>query len=839
MWSPPRYSELLQANAVAGVVYGVEPKQEESAAAPSQKAAPRGAAAPKKGGDLAGKLHSLNEGATKKEDVQHLRPYQLEALNWLIGHFENGINAVLADEMGLGKTITTIALLGHLWHMNVRGPFLVVAPVSTLSNWTNEFAVWAPTLPVLLYHGTPDEREKLRMQLLQMTKRPPPRSAMKLTSKRRKTATGAADTGEMSEALAEAMRNKQLPIVVTSYEIAIRDIRFLRQHRWKYMVVDEAHRLKNFECKLICELRTLKTESRLLLTGTPLQNNLAELWSLLNFLLPDIFSNLADFKQWFDFTGLLESSSQASDGEQQLHSDLVTKLHSLMRPFLLRRLKQDVEIGLPKKQEVVVYSGTTQTQRSLYDAIKDRSLKLRNVSLNNLVMQLRKVCNHPYLFEDEVIKRVFEDDSSVAPDEEEKEHAPEAEVEEAGGSISTRLRARTKETHYEELPDEEEDALDDDEFEKEIMKCVVHDSADDAPAAPKEEGPRRRRSAYNLFFGDEWAKVRLSGRKLGLGEVSKISGEIAARWNTLPADERRVYEERLAEEERAQTDLLGQNSTLARDCTSEELSAVCGKMALLNKMLPELHRRGHRVLLFSQMTRVLDLLEEYIVKAGYTYCRIDGSLAQADRKQQIEEYTHENIFLFLLSTRAGGQGINLAAADTVIIYDSDWNPQMDLQAMDRCHRIGQTRPVVVYRLITANTVDSRILSRARDKLMLERLVVGKGGFSRKAPATSMTDEELRDMLRWRAGEGGERAVTDDELARLLDRELIFKDAEAAADRAKAAALGQQQQAQAQGQQQGQQALSPSPSQSVTPAPAPETPAGPPGFMFVTTARGQL
>jgi len=482
--------------------------------------------------------------------------------------------------------------------MQVCGPFLVIGPLSTLANWVAEIKRMTPDLPVILYHGAKEER---RMMWRKISKE------LRVTGK--------------------------CPIVVTSYEISMNDRTSFQRVNWKYMIIDEGHRLKNKDCKLIAELRQLKTANRLLLTGTPLQNNLVELWSLLHFVLPEVFNDVESFLQWFDFEAAMGNADAAEKlVKEEEESSIITKLHSILDPFLLRRLKQDVELGLPSKQEYIVYVPMTTSQRKYYDSVRDKTIRsvieredsdrlsTSDVSrnLNNVVMQLRKCCNHPYLFQ------------------------------------------------------------------------------------PKED-------AFGNFLLDE------------------------------------------------------------------ELVEQAGKFKLLDRMLPKLKANGHKVLLFCQMTKMMDLVEDYMELRNWGCCRLDGSIPYLERMQAIEDFkTKEDKFVFILSTRAGGLGINLACADTVIIYDTDWNPQADLQAQDRCHRIGQTKPVTVLRLVTTASVEVNILDRANDKRKLEQMVIHKGrfktGFSEEQQRRTVTPEELASMLKARIEEesgGDEAEISDKDLDSVL------------------------------------------------------------------------
>lgn len=424
----------------------------------------------------------------------------------------------------------------------------------------------------------------------------------------------------------------KFPLVITSYEIAMNDAKkCLRSYSWKYLAVDEGHRLKNANCKLVRMLKYISVENKLLLTGTPLQNNLAELWSLLHFILPDIFSSLEEFESWFNLSGKCTTGATMEELEEKRRTQVVAKLHSILRPFLLRRMKSDVELMLPRKKEIIIYANMTEHQKNLQDHLinetlgkyldKKRSIGRAPTSLNNLVIQLRKVCNHPDLLES-----VFDGSYFYPP--------------------------------------------------------------------------------------------------------------------------------------------------------VNEIIEKCGKFQLLDRLLERLFARNHKVLIFSQWTKVLDIMDYYFSEKGFEVCRIDGSVKLDDRKRQIQDFndTTSNCRIFLLSTRAGGLGINLTAADTCILYDSDWNPQMDLQAMDRCHRIGQTKPVHVYRLATAQSVEGRMLKRAFSKLKLEHVVIEKGQFHQERTKPSIMDEmEEEDVLALLRDEETaedkmiQKDISDEDLEKLLDR----------------------------------------------------------------------
>lgn len=471
--------------------------------------------------------------------TQELRDYQIEGLNWLVNMHENSINCILADEMGLGKTLQTIALLGYVRYVkNERKRHLIILPKSTLQNWKREFKRFMPKYKVRVFYGT---RKELRQE------------ASKLVSSRWNAC-------------------------LTTYEMCISAKSMLKGMEWSYIIIDEAHRIKNEHSVLSRIVRIFSCEHRLLITGTPLQNNVHELWALLNFIVPDIFNDSKRFEEYV-------LSIDEGDGEA------VSKLRNVLQLFFLRREKADVERTLLPKKVINLYSKLTAMQRRWYKMLLRRDLSPLGSTrdprgmLMNVVMQLRKCCNHPYLF----------------PDAEPKPYTND--------------------------------------------KHMIENS---------------------------------------------------------------------------------------------------GKMIVLDKLLASLKAKGSRVLVFSQMSMMLDILEDYVTFRGYEYCRIDGSTPYEERTEAIDAFNAEDSskFVFLLTTRAGGLGINLCTADTVVMFDADWNPQMDLQAQDRAHRIGQRKQVVVFRLITESTIEERIVYRALQKLKLDDVLVQ--GKSNKNSTLSQT--ELVDIL---------------------------------------------------------------------------------------------
>uniref|UniRef100_A0A3P9LRD9 Proliferation-associated SNF2-like protein n=1 Tax=Oryzias latipes TaxID=8090 RepID=A0A3P9LRD9_ORYLA len=572
-----------------------------------------------------------------------MRWYQIEGIEWLRMLWENGINGILADEMGLGKTIQCIAHIAMMIEKTVMGPFLVVAPLSTLPNWINEFKRFTPDVSVLLYHGPQPERAKLLKQI----RRP---------------------QGPLN----------MCPVVITSFEISMIDRKFLQRFQWKYLIVDEGHRIKNLNCRLVRELKTLPTDNKLLLTGTPLQNNLAELWSLLNFLLPEVFDDLKSFESWFDINSLGEPESlKVSEREQ----NILSMLHQILTPFLLRRLKSDVTLEVPPKKEIVVYAPLTPKQELFYTAVVNKS----------------------------IAKMLGQEKAPVAL------------------TPSGRPKRRSRRV------------------------VDYRDTHDDTPFALEKYLERVQKEA----------------------EQSPLDAQINLKLqNVLMLLKRCCNHPYLVE---YPLDPATQEFKI-----DEELVQSSGKFLILDRLLPELKKRGHKVLIFSQMTSILDILMDYCYLRSLQYSRLDGSMSYAERDENISKFSKDpEVFLFLLSTRAGGLGINLTAADTVIIFDSDWNPQADLQAQDRCHRIGQTKPVVVYRLVTANTIDQKILERATAKRKLEQMVIHKnkfkGGKAELNQSRSCVDlDELRELLKVQRPEKEVKAskgkvISDQDLKVLLDR----------------------------------------------------------------------
>ncbi|EAW12541.1 putative RSC complex subunit (Sth1) [Aspergillus clavatus NRRL 1] len=506
--------------------------------------------------------HRIKEEITEQPTILvggKLKEYQIRGLQWMISLYNNNLNGILADEMGLGKTIQTISLITHIIEKKKNnGPFLVIVPLSTLTNWNLEFDKWAPSVSKVVYKGPPNARKQQQQQI----------------------------------------RWGNFQVLLTTYEYIIKDRPILSKIKWTHMIVDEGHRMKNTQSKLSSTLSQYYTSRyRLILTGTPLQNNLPELWALLNFVLPNIFKSVKSFDEWFN-TPFANTGGQdrmeLSEEEQLL---VIRRLHKVLRPFLLRRLKKDVEKDLPDKQERVIKCRFSALQAKLYKQLVTHNKmvvsdgkggKTGMRGLSNMLMQLRKLCNHPFVFE------------------------------------------------------------------------------------PVEDQMNPGRATNDLI------------------------------WRT------------------------------------------AGKFELLDRILPKFRATGHRVLMFFQMTQIMNIMEDFLRLRGLKYLRLDGSTKSDDRSDLLKLFNApgSDYFCFLLSTRAGGLGLNLQTADTVIIFDSDWNPHQDLQAQDRAHRIGQKNEVRILRLISSNSVEEKILERAQFKLDMDGKVIQAGKFDNKS-----TNEERDALLR--------------------------------------------------------------------------------------------
>ena len=646
-----------------------------------------------------------------------MREYQLEGLEWLKSLWMNGLCGILADEMGLGKTVQAISMIAFFKEKNISGPFLIAAPLSTINNWIDEFARWTPEIKTIMYHGSKDERAEMRRKYMKM----------------------------------QDQQKFEFPVVCTSYEICMNDRKFLANYKWRYIIVDEGHRLKNMNCKLIKELLTYNSANRLLITGTPLQNNIAELWSLLHFLLPEVFNDLDSFESWFDFSSVLEDRTNSDGKAVKRKNNLVSTMHAILKPFLLRRVKTDVESSLPKKREYILYAPLTSEQKDLYREILSGTSRsyLEGKAVERIEARSRTTS----------LKRKANNSGRSTPAKSVKPSRDSTPTSATSTTGSTRRGRKAARTSYKDISDRE--------FNSKLRRLEngEDDSSDvddgeTIPISSDEQDEISR--AQNL----KAAKKEIANKKL---QNPIMQARLACN------SPHNFYWPWQATDEADASDL------------DETLVTASGKMLLLDRLLPRLFALGHKVLIFSQFKTTLDIIQSYASHLrGWACCRIDGSISQSERSEQIKAFNMDDEYrLFLLSTRAGGQGINLVAADTVILFDSDWNPQQDLQAMDRAHRIGQTRPVIVYRLATRGTVEETLLHKADGKRKLEKLVIQKGKFKSLLDGADGKNKKLRggedaddlkgvlaseDFEKYDLGRTeGDEILTEEELQILTDR----------------------------------------------------------------------
>ncbi|XP_072030901.1 chromatin-remodeling ATPase INO80-like [Amphiura filiformis] len=857
-----------------------------------------------------------------------LKEYQLKGMNWLANLYDCGINGILADEMGLGKTVQSIAFFAHLAEtQNIWGPFLVIAPASTLHNWQQECARFVPGLKTVPYWGNPQDRRILREVL-----EPAPLNSSE---------------GEFH-------------ILITSYQLVVQDIKYFQRIKWHYMILDEAQAIKSSTSVRWKILLGFSCRNRLLLTGTPIQNSMAELWALLHFIMPNIFDSHEEFNEWFSKDIESHAEKQSGINEEQL-----SRLHMILKPFMLRRVKKDVENELSDKIEVLVYCYLTTRQRHLYQGIKNKisiedllqsssssssssstststSQSTTTNSLMNLVMQFRKVCNHPELFERRETKSPFHVDQSpivytipklvfreglteennamrnkilysmlsiFAPDHIHNSLFPSEQSSPSIASSSSTTRSCFSFTRFVNMSPAElhsqvlmgmlarwlavylimksayrvqhahiwqDTRLDVNiksnktrnldrhglllwpvqttHFPNRSSSVVLRDLIFTSPTSTMISHTTHK---YHFMQETAWhRKIRTSkpprleasvsnpkmrsrspGRSPGRSPRTASPGRSPARspavalyssparspatqsgtstptlsprkvesssslvneyggflpmfshrppvvrkcqltsaspflYNCIPkvtsmlpdyycSDRSAMYRqirEHLGGSQEAWLCALYGALELYHELykgyfypsPSAGLSAFTphygwsniqipdkqilvtdsGKLYVLDVLLRRLKDQNHRVLIYSQMTRMIDLLEEFMWHRKHTYMRLDGSSKISDRRDMVADFQNRSdIFVFLLSTRAGGLGINLTAADTVIFYDSDWNPTVDQQAMDRAHRLGQTKQVTVYRLICKGTIEERILERAKEKSEIQRMVISGGNF---------------------------------------------------------------------------------------------------------------
>lgn len=484
-------------------------------------------------------------------------------------------------------------------------------------------------------------------------------------------------------------------------------------------------------CRLIKELLTYNSANRLLITGTPLQNNMAELWSLLHFLLPEVFNDLTSFESWFDFTEVLEDKDGKQGVMERRKRNLVSSMHAILKPFLLRRIKTDVESSLPKKREYILYAPLTAEQKDLYREVVAGSG--RDYLEGKAIERIEARSGVPSRAAS-VKRKLDADDSGVSTP---NKSVKSSRTSTPASTTSTR-RGRKGRQSYKDVTDRD--------FNAKLRRLENGESEaeEDQSTPPDSELEEIERAKTIKLAKKEISNKKMQNPIMQARLVCNSPHNFYWPWS------------------------------FTSDDVDETLISASGKMLLLDRLVPALFTRGHKILIFSQFKTQLDILQDWAtILRGWNCCRIDGQVKQEDRQEQIKAFnTDSNFKIFLLSTRAGGQGINLTAADTVILYDSDWNPQMDLQAMDRAHRIGQKRPVVVYRLATRGTVEQTLLEKADSKRRLEKLVIQKGKFKSlldgNSKKGSKEEEELRRVL---VSDDFEKFDVGDETAILSDHDL--------------------------------------------------------------------
>ncbi|KAI9721517.1 MAG: putative DNA helicase ino80 [Candelaria pacifica] len=778
-----------------------------------------------------------------------LKEYQLKGLNWLVNLYEQGINGILADEMGLGKTVQSISVMGYLAEKhNIWGPFLVIAPASTLHNWQQEITRFVPDLKVLPYWGNAKDRKVLR----------------KFWDRKHITYT----------------QDSPFHVLVTSYQLVVQDTQYFQKIRWQYMILDEAQAIKSSQSSRWKSLLGFHCRNRLLLTGTPIQNNMQELWALLHFIMPSLFDSHDEFSDWFSKD--IESHAQSNT---KLNEDQLKRLHMILKPFMLRRIKKHVQKELGDKIEEDVFCDLTYRQRAYYGNLRNRISIMDLIekaavgddqdtaTLMNLVMQFRKVCNHPDLFEraettSPLSFAYFAETASFLREGQNinvaystrnlVEYRLPRLIYSHGGRLDTpghdNPKAGFRHRYLNQLmniwtPENIERSTGDqaafswlrftdtcaNDAAKAFHQSTVqraadlvnksrstgafevlsNDSENDYLVPPHaifkiaDRNPRKPLAevtnegymhhllniSNDLYTESGLNRIEPCARPAASAppvdlvcssqgamiEKQQVFFNVSVRrvlYGLSEYDEQALLDSKVEPALFPVTKMLPSPISEKARYTKIQVPSMrrfvtdSGKLAKLDQLLRQLKNGGHRVLLYFQMTRMIDLMEEYLTYRNYKYLRLDGSTKLEDRRDTVHDFqTRPEIFVFLLSTRAGGLGINLTAADTVIFYDSDWNPTIDSQAMDRAHRLGQTRQVTVYRMITRGTIEERIRKRALQKEEVQRVVISGGSGAGVDFNTRSRENRTKDIAMW---------LADDDQAAAIEK----KEAEIAAAEAK-------------------------------------------------------
>lgn len=838
---------VLHAAAMANAQNAIQEAQNKARAFNNQDDAPAM--------DEEGEMNFQNPSGMGDVDIEQpkmlqaqLKEYQLKGLNWLVNLYEQGINGILADEMGLGKTVQSISVMGYLAEKHgIWGPFLVVAPASTLHNWQQEITKFVPTLKVLPYWGTAADRKVLR----------------KFWDRKHITYT----------------QDAPFHVLVTSYQLVVSDVAYFQKMKWQYMILDEAQAIKSSQSSRWKSLLGFHCRNRLLLTGTPIQNNMQELWALLHFIMPSLFDSHDEFSEWFSKD--IESHAQSNT---KLNEDQLKRLHMILKPFMLRRVKKHVQKELGDKIELDIFCDLTYRQRAYYSNLRNQISIMDLIekatigdddtgTLMNLVMQFRKVCNHPDLFERaettspfsfghfaetasfmregpninvayssrnlieyQLPRLVWREDGRLGmpgrnndkagfrgkyldqllnvfkPEyirENMEGHAAFSWLRFADTSINDVSQAAHKDvfTRAVDLAQKPRklgvlDVVYDEEGEKDFTPAAamlkIVDRKDRKPLAEvTNEGYLNKlfNVSKNVWAESGISRLDQCGRPAAsappIEVVCSSRGAVIEKENTMfnvpvrralygpsPVEEKALIMSKVPLSMYPPNKMLPAPTSEKQRFTNITVPSMrrfvtdSGKLAKLDELLFKLKEESHRVLLYFQMTRMIDLMEEYLTYRNYKYLRLDGSTKLEDRRDTVHDFqTRPEIFIFLLSTRAGGLGINLTSADTVIFYDSDWNPTIDSQAMDRAHRLGQTRQVTVYRMITRGTIEERIRKRALQKEEVQKVVMTGGSGGGVDFNTRSKENKAKDIAMW---------LVDDEEAAEIER----KEAEIAAEEAK-------------------------------------------------------
>lgn len=770
-----------------------------------------------------------------------LKEYQLKGLNWLVNLYEQGINGILADEMGLGKTLQSISVMAYLAEVhNIWGPFLVIAPASTLHNWQQEITRFVPDIKVLPYWGSAKDRKILR----------------KFWDRKHITYT----------------RESEFHVLVTSYQLVVLDSQYFQKVKWQYMVLDEAQAIKSSQSSRWKNLLGFHCRNRLLLTGTPIQNNMQELWALLHFIMPTLFDSHDEFSEWFSKD--IESHAQSNT---KLNEDQLRRLHMILKPFMLRRIKKHVQQELGDKVEKDVFCDLTYRQRAYYSNLRNRVSimdliekaavgdEADSTTLMNLVMQFRKVCNHPDLFERaetrsplsaghfaetasfiregqsvdvrystrnlieyqlpcllcsdaarvdlpgpnntqagfrgkylQHLMNVWHPENIARSVERDQTFSFLRFIDTSAGEAyelshlgvferAYRLRGQRNVFAYINVIYDKDDGDDIDSIlPQSLLNIVQRNSVNEVQNSSNEGYLRELMNVSQATFNREGLGVIepcaippasappitvSASSRAPLKEMEESLFNIKMRHALYGVPTRQmdleILEKNLDPTPFSIPPMLPPPISYKGRYTRIVVPSMrrfvtdSGKLAMLDRLLFELKNGGHRVLLYFQMTRMIDLMEEYLTYRNYKYCRLDGSTKLEDRRDTVADFQQRpDIFIFLLSTRAGGLGINLTAADTVIFYDSDWNPTIDSQAMDRAHRLGQTKQVTVYRLITRGTIEERIRKRALQKEEVQRVVISGGAAGGVDFNTRIRENRTKDIAMW---------LADDEQAEILEQ----------------------------------------------------------------------